>query len=388
VGSVAPRVPAIVLFTNSPYMGGMEEHILLLGRGLARRGYTVAAICPPRQTIHALRAGLAAVGVDVHCAPERGSAPADIMRRLRALVAILRRYPRCVLHLHLTGHAGGELVMLAGRLAGVGAVVRTEHLPPVPPIATRERLTVRLRDRWLARIICVSDQTRRHHLEQLGRDARKCTVVPNCVDLARFSPKVSAARVYREFGLDAVTPIVGTISRLGEHRKGISYFLEMAAAVAAAQPAARFLIVGDGPLRPALERQARALGLADRVLFTGWRTDVPELLAAMRIFVMPSLNEGGPYTVLEAMAMAKPVVATPVGLVPDVIDDGVSGVLVPVADSAALTRAVLSLLEDPDRARQMAERGRDVVAARFSLDAMITGVAEVYRQVACAGIRR
>jgi glycosyltransferase involved in cell wall biosynthesis len=152
--------------------------------------------------------------------------------------------------------------------------------------------------------------------------------------------------------------------------------------VAQAHPTARFLIVGDGPLRPALEREAEELGIGDQVVFTGERQDIPRLLAAMRVFVMPSLWEGGPYTVLEAMAMAKPVVATPVGLVPDAVEDHSTGLLAPIADSAALARGVLELLGDELLAARLAQRGRERVVARFSLEAMIDGVVEVYREVA------
>jgi glycosyltransferase involved in cell wall biosynthesis len=363
-------------------MGGMEQHILLLGQGLVQRGFQVAAICSRRDEIEPLRQGLVAAGVQVHALAERQGSPLSAIGRLRALVATLRRYPRCIFHLHCTGPAAGELVMLSGHLAGARAVLRTEHLPPVPPCTTRERVLVQLRDHALARVICVSEQTRREHLERLGRKPEKCVVVPNCVDLERFSPRVRADAVYAEFGLDPAAPIVGTVSRLGEHRKGMSYFLQMAAIVAEAYPAARFLIVGDGSLRPALEQEAAALGIARNVIFTGERQDVPRLIAAMQVFVMPSLWEGGPYTVIEAMAMAKPVVATPVGLVPDAVEDHVTGLLAPIADSGALARGVLELLGNQDLAYRLAQSGRERVTAHFSLDAMVDGVVHVYRDVA------
>jgi glycosyltransferase involved in cell wall biosynthesis len=250
------------------------------------------------------------------------------------------------------------------------------------PITALDRARVQIRDRALAKIICVSEQTRQLHLERLGRDAGRCTVVPNCVDLDRFSPTSREYGVHAEFGFEPTAPIVGTVSRLGEHRKGIHHFLDMAADVAADNPQARFLVVGDGELRPDLEAQARRLGIQSSVVFTGERRDIPRLLAAMRIFVMPSLYEGGPYTVLEAMAMTKPVVATPVGLVPDVVDHRETGLLVPVANSAALTDAVLELLSDAELAQRLATRGREAVIERFSLDAMIAGVTAVYREVA------
>jgi glycosyltransferase involved in cell wall biosynthesis len=318
----------------------------------------------------------------VHALAERTASKLGGLQRFQALRRTLQQYPGCILHLHLTGHHGGDLVQLAGRLAGVRAIVRTEHLPPVLPITALDRARVKVRDQALAKIICVSEQTRQLHLERLGRDASRCTVVPNCVDLERFSAKLSGFGVHDEFGIAPTAPIIGTVSRLGEHRKGIHHFLDMAAVVVEAYPAARFLVVGDGPLRPELELQADALGIRSKVVFSGERRDIPRLLAAMRVFVMPSLYEGGPYTVLEAMAMAKPVVATPVGLVPDVVDHRASGLMVPIDDSAGLAEAVLELLTDAELARRLAERGRQAVLDRFSLSAMIDGVTAVYREVA------
>jgi len=360
----------------------MEEHILLLGRGLVHQGYSVAAICSTREEIHPLRDSLATEGIRVHGLDERAGSRLGGLQRLQALRRTLRQYPGCILHLHLTGHHGGDLIQLAGRLAGVRAMVRTEHLPPVLPITALDRARVRLRDLALAKIICVSEQTRQLHLERLGRDAGRCTVVPNCVDLERFSPTLREYGVHAEFGFEPTAPIIGTVSRLGEHRKGIHHFLDMAADVAALNPTVRFLVVGDGELRSDLEQQARRLGIQSSVVFTGERRDIPRLLAAMRIFVMPSLYEGGPYTILEAMAMEKPVVATPVGLVSDVVDHRTTGLLVPIADSAALTEAVVELLSDAELPRGLAEQGRQAVVERFSLDAMIAGVTAVYREVA------
>src|SRR5262249_19207856 len=161
--------------------------------------------------------------------------------------------------------------------------------------------------------------TRQAHLDELGRDPRKCVVVHNGIDLQRFSPSIPAEGVRAELypGLDASTPLVGTVSRLGEERKGVNHFIDMAAQVARSHPAARFLVVGDGSLRGQLEQQAASLGIADRVVFTGERKDVARLLAAMDIFAIPSLYEACQYSLLEAMAMGKAVVATPAGVAPD-----------------------------------------------------------------------
>jgi glycosyltransferase involved in cell wall biosynthesis len=359
----------------------MEEHVLQLGRGLVRRGYPVSALCSGIQALKPLREALTDAGVNVHRPVERHGSSFGPVARLRDLVRTLRCYPGCIVHLHYSGHDGGELMTLAARLAGVRAIVRTDHNPPDPPIKARERFSVRVRDRFLDRILFVSDQVRQAHLRLLGRDARKCRVVYNGVDSEQFSPRISANGVHAHLGLDPSTPIVGTVSRLAERFKGNHYFLEMAAEVARTCPAARFLVVGDGPLRGELELQARTLGIAEKVVFAGRVAELPPFLAAMRVFVMPSVREGGPITVLEAMAMGRPVVSTPVGMVPEAIQDHVSGLLVPKANVSAISSAVLELLTDPALAQRLAERGRQLVAARFSLDAMIDGITAVYGEV-------
>jgi len=372
----------VVLFTNSTVMGGMEEHVLQLGRGLVARGFPVAVICSWHEAIRPLREALAAAGVDVFALTHRRASPLGMLPRVVTLARILRRYPGSVLHLHFTGHTGGDLLTVAARLAGVRAIMRSVHLPPVQAVTERDRRAVRFRDRQLARIICVSDQTRSEHLRILGRDAEKCVVVHNGVDLQRFTPSVAPVDVRAEFGFDPDAMIIGTVSRLGEVRKGIDHFLNAAAAVARHHPSARFLIVGEGPMRPELERQADALGIASKVVFTGHRTDVPALLAAMTIFASPSLWEACQYNLLEAMAMARPVVSTPTGVAPEVVIAGSTGTLVPIGDSRALAEALLDMLANPERSRAIGKRGREVIEARFSVDAMLDGIIGVYREIA------
>ena len=294
----------------------------------------------------------------------------------------LRRYPGCVLHMHFTGYRGGDLVVMAARLAGASRIIRSVHLPPVPPVPRIDRVGITWRDRLLSRVICVSGPTRQAHLDELGRDPRKCVVVHNGIDLDRFSPSIAGDGVRAEFGLPESTPLVGTVSRLGEERKGVRYFVEAAAQIAAAHPDARYLIVGDGHLRPALEARAESLGIAERIIFTGERKDVARLLAAMDIFVIPSLYEACQYSLLEAMAMGKPVVATPAGVAPDVVMNHETGLLVPLADSAAIARAVTELLEDRALAAHVGGRARELMAGDFSVGAMLDNIARVYAEAA------
>jgi len=372
----------VVLFTNSMIMGGMEEHVLQLGRGFVERGVPVAVICSPYEEIRPLREHLAASGVDVYPLPDRGRGPLGALRRFQALLQTLRRYKGCILHMHFTGYRGGDLVVLAARLAGASKIVRSVHLPPVPPISRIDKTSITWRDRLLSRVICVSGPTRQAHLDDLGRDPQKCVVVHNGIDLQRFSPSIAGDGVRAEFGLAEGTPLAGTVSRLGEERKGVKYFVEASAAVAKAHPEARFLVVGDGHLRPQLEAQAVSLGIADRMIFTGERKDIARLLAAMDVFVIPSLYEACQYSLLEAMAMGKPVVATPAGVAPDVVLDHETGLLVPLADGAAIASAVNELLDDADLAARLGERARDLMAQQFSVEAMLDNIARVYDEAA------
>jgi glycosyltransferase involved in cell wall biosynthesis len=363
-------------------MGGMEAHVMQLAQGLVRRGYEVATICSPQPAIAPMRDALAGAGIPVHSLALRRRSATGAVDRFRSLVNTLRRYPGAIVHLHFTGFGGGDLVTLAARLAGSRAVVRSVHLPPVPPVTSRDRLSVRVRDRLLDKVIYVSEQTRREHLSLLGRDERRGTVVNNGVDVQRFSPDVPGDGVHAEFGIDQAAPIVGTVSRLGEERKGIRHFVEMASIVSRAHPTCQFLIVGEGSLRPALEQQTATLGIADRVVFAGERQDIPRLLGAMRVFVMPSLYEACQYNLMEAMAMGLPVVSTPAGVAPDAILPGDTGILVPAGDGDALATGVLEVLEDPHLAQRLGRRAREMAVARFSLDAMVDGIASVYREVA------
>lgn len=380
--SAALSVP-VVIFTNSWMMGGMEVHIDALARGLVARGVRVAMICPTDEAVEPLRDGLAACGVDVHAVPGGARGPLGLRRRLRAVRGIVRHYPDCVVHLHLTGSDGGTLPVAAARLAGAAAVVRTEHLPPDARPSLRRRLLTRARDRALDRIICVSRANLNAYLAELGRDRRKCVSIPNGVDLTRFDlAEATGARIRDVIGAPEGSVVVGMVGRLAERRKGAEEFIAMAQALAAAHDEYHFIIVGEGPRRAGLESQSAGL-----VGFPGAppHAEVADWYAAMDIVVSPSLAEGGPVTVLEAMAMARPVVATHVGMVPEVIADGVNGRIVAPGDVAALARTVDDLRADPPAAREMGRRARETIEDGYSSDVMVERVAALYAELIPAG---
>jgi len=179
-----------------------------------------------------------------------------------------------------------------------------------------------------------------------------------------------AAAVRSELGIGPTDPVLAIVAAL-RPEKNHELFLEVARRVTAPFTKAQFLIVGDGPRRAPLEQLARELGIADHVHFLGTRADVPRLLSTSDVFALTSHNEANPVSILEAMSVGKPVVATNVGSIREVVTDGRTGYLVRPGDADALTSRVLELLEDPLRCQAMGAAAREAVVAGWSVDAMV-----------------
>ena len=264
-----------------------------------------------------------------------------------------------------------------GRLAGVPLVLASKRS------LTGRDLRARLAWRFIARradTVLVNAEALRAEGERQGMRARWATI-PSGIDVDRFRVVPPACDAKAALGLDPRRPVVGTIGRL-ERRKGHDHFLIAAHAMVALANGLRpqILIVGDGPLRPALTRQAAALGLAESVRFTGEIADVRVPLAAMDVFVLPSRAEGMSNALLEAMAARRPVVATAVGGTGEVLDAEHDGVLVPPGDATAMAREVLALLTDAPRAAHLGAAAHHHVENAFSARAMVTRLEALYRE--------
>ena len=215
-----------------------------------------------------------------------------------------------------------------------------------------------------------------------GYDASKISVIRNGVDLARFDNLPPDIELRRELGLADETPLVGVVSRL-TRLKGLEHFLEAAALVRARIPTARFLVVGetspmDRDYLRELQECAVRCGVAGHVIFTGIRSDVPAVLASLTVSVMPSLNEALSNVVLESMAAGAPTVATCVGGTPEAVVDGVTGILVPPADSAALADAIVHLLSNRELAAHLGCAARARIADHFSVRRMVRATEDLY----------
>jgi glycosyltransferase involved in cell wall biosynthesis len=214
-------------------------------------------------------------------------------------------------------------------------------------------------------------------LKAEGRDIVPISLIRNGVDLQRYAVLEACCTLPDEYGMERGSQIVGVVARL-EPEKGHPTLLEAWPLVLRMVPDAYLLVVGEGSRRDALEAQARELRIAHRIVFTGRRDDVPAVTAALDVAVLPSYREAQGLSVLEAMALSRPVVASNVGGIPEMIEDGVTGLLVPPHDSEALAAAIIRLLTDHPFADMLGRAGHDLVHDRFCIEAMIEATAAIY----------
>ena len=231
------------------------------------------------------------------------------------------------------------------------------------------------------KMIAVSDDIKSFLAAAVGVSARHIATIPNGIHIERYAATDAAKTKFRtELGLSRHQPVVGAIGRL-EPVKGHTHLLTAAQRVCARYPETVFVLAGQGPLRDPLEQQANALGIARNMRFLGYRDDVATVLAGLDVFVLPSLSEGLPLSLLEAMAASKPIVASNVGGIPEVIRDGENGLLAAPATPTELADRILMLLADPSRAHFLAENARALVSARFGMTAMVGAYEDLYRQL-------
>ncbi len=312
---------------------------------------------------------------------------------LRALFGLCREMVRMrpdVVHTHTA--KAGTLGRVAAFLTGVPVKVHTFHGHVLhgyfgPRGSALVRAVELLLARITTRVIAVSEEVkddlcRRHR----AIPAARVTVVPLGLDLTLPGRAADCRGELRaEFGIGADEPVISMIGRLVPVKEP-GTALEVAAKVLAEAPRARFLLVGGGELLKPMRARARELGLGDRVLFLGFRTDLDRILADTDLALLTSRNEGTPVALIEAAAAGVPAVATRVGGVPSVVVDGETGILVPHGDPTALARAILDLLADPDRRREMGRVARARVLVRFDANRLLQDIDDLYR--VCLAKRR
>ena len=346
--------------------GGAQESYTGLLLRLDRSAYEVRALSlSSGSAVQRLRR----LGLEVEVIDE-----ADDEAAVRELTAYLVREEIDLLHAHMyRAEVVGARAALAAGTAVVMATVHSSRVRSPEDIATLAALTP-VMDRLIVPSASIVAKVRAE-----GRGGASFSVIPNGVDLARFDLPVAACALRREFGIPGGAPLLGVVARL-EPEKGHRYLIEAMPAILRGAPETWLVIVGEGSLDAELRALAAALpGPApERIVFTGRREDVAAITGDVDIAVLPSLREAQGISILEAMARRKPVVASAVGGIPEVLTNGIDGLLVPPADPAALADACIRLACSPELRTRMGEAGRATVEARFSLDAMVRQIEEVY----------
>jgi glycosyltransferase involved in cell wall biosynthesis len=353
--------------------GGAQEHVYSLVTRMDRAAYDVRIVSLSHgSSVRRLQKA----GFDVTVIDEP-----DDRAAVTALAETLAEFEPEVVHNHMyrAEVVGTRAALLLGEKGCKRpAVISTVHSSRVR--CSEDRETLRQLTPLMDRLVVVSKAIERKIREE-GRFGAPVSLIYNGVDLQRYNHQQPCCTFHDEYGIPDGAPIVGVVARL-ESEKGHRTLIDAWPDVLAAVPNAWLLVIGEGSERNALEAEAASLGVSDRVIFTGRREDVPALTAAMDIAVLPSYREAQGLSVLEAMALSRPVVASNVGGIPEMIEDGVTGLLVPPNDCPALSAALVRLLTNHPLADMLARRGHDLVHDRFCIELMVHSIEALYDEAA------
>jgi sugar transferase (PEP-CTERM/EpsH1 system associated) len=350
-------------------IGGLEMMVVNFLQRLDRSRFSPVVCC--FDTLGDLTAQVADRGIPVHLVQRR---PGVDLGYIFTLAAFIRRTRPQILHLHNpTAFFYGTL---AGKLARVPCIVYTEHGRDFSS-GWKTRLANRVLGKLVDRVVAVADYGKRYLAEEEGIAAAKITTIHNGIDAARFAQDYDVDAIRSELGLTPDQPVIGIVARL-DPIKNHALLIRAMARLAKQRADAVLLIIGDGPLRQELHSLRDELELAGQIRFLGARSDVPELLSALDLFVLCSKSEGLSLTLAEASAAARPIVATDVGGNSEVVEDGVSGVVIPSDDIEALVAALLKIVSDPELGRKMGRAGRERFERQFTLEGMVAAYQELY----------
>lgn len=336
--------------------GGQEHRILLECREMAGRGHRVRIACRPEAELFAKARE---AGIPVTPVPIRSSAD---LSAIRALFRLFRRERVQVVNTH--SGRDSWVASIAAKIAGVPLLIRTRHIS-VPV----RRGVVNMIYRWPDGYVTTAGMIREHLIDQ-GIHADRVVSIPTGVDPEKFSPTVDGSRIREEFCIAPDTFLVAMVGVLRSWKRH-DVFLAAVRLLRDRGIPVRALVVGEGPRRDVIAAEIVEQGIPDVALLTGFRMDIPEILAASDAVVLPSDRfEGVPQVILQALATGRPVVASPVGGIPEVVLDGKTGFLCPPGDAYAYADAMARLAGDPDLRERMGMDGRDLVLSRHTVAVM------------------
>lgn len=356
---------------DSLHLGGAQEVVLNLATCGNRQRFSHEVATMHGRGVYWDR--MAALGISLHSLSPNKFFPWYAV----SLPALLLRGRFDILHCHLV--ASNIIAKPIGRLCRVPAVLNHDHTNDDYRANDRARLALdTLSNRLASHIIAVSDSCRRFLVERERVPAEKITIVQNAIDLRRFSAACGTrSEARKSMGLPENVPVVAGVGRLNP-QKNFSLFIRVAAEVLKRCPQAVFVLAGDGPEDGLLRKLARESGVGERLHFCGYVPDTRQVYLAADVLLMPSLFEGLPMSLLEAMAMRVPVVASALDGIAEVVENGRDGFLVPSGDAKCFCERVCQLIENPSLARELGAAASEKIARRFSSERMCCEVERVY----------
>lgn len=353
--------------TSGP--GGAENILISLVKNLDRSRYR-SFVCLLRDGW--LKTQLESLGIETIVVPQYGAL--DILWLFR-IYRLLKHRSIHVMHAH--EFAMNVYGSFLSSVTGI-PIVATVHGKDYFWVKWRRRLAYRFVARQSV-MVSVSEDLKQFVTQRAAINPDRVRIVHNGIDLYRYAESDRPNTVRKELKINDNQPVIGTVGNLYSV-KGHTYLLRACAVVARVFPDFVLLVAGRGDQLGALEEEARSLGILGNIRFLGFRDDVPCLLQAMDVFVLPSVSEGLPLSILEAMALGKPVVASNVGGIPEVVKDGITGYLVPPKDPEPLAEKILLLLHHPQVAVYLGQSGRKRVHEAFSLEEMIQKYQRLYER--------
>lgn len=368
-----------IMHVIRPAAGGMKNHLLALIEQSDRGKFEHMVACPENMVD-----SFACRGVRTFCIPINGelSLSADLAI-IGKLVMLLKKQRVDIVHAH--SFKAGLVGRLAAKVAGTQAVVLTVH----NSICNEQwsywkRLIFNVCESVLFactdRIITVSESLRQEIFYRLKTSSEKIITIYNGIIVEDFDLTPDRNYLQKTTGIPVEKVIVGTVSRLAV-QKGVGNIIKAAAELSLKDKQISYLVVGDGPLRAELEREAEELKVSEQFFFSGERHDINRILPCLDVFVLASLTEGFPLTILEAMASRCPVVATKVGGIPEIINNGINGLLVNPGDISALAKAIKTMILEPKRSKDMGDVGRQQVIKEYTVEKMIVSTERIYLEL-------
>lgn len=363
-----------------PSDGGIKEHIKSLLKYLNSSKFKICVVCD-NNTIRNIKQyfkdkpNITFIPIVFN---EKNSFLSNL-QSIYSLIKLLRNTPFDIIHCH--GLKAAIIGGIAARTVRHENIIYTAHsnisFKTFQIANTILYKTAEKTASHISRQIIAVSEGMKSEMIMRNIPAERITVIPNGIDANKFKIETDKKRIKVQLGIPEETNVVGTVARLAP-QKNLETFLKGASILLSTMPELMFIIVGDGPLKKQLQDRATELGIKNKVIFTGYRSDIPEILHIMDVFALSSWTEGLPITVLEAMAAEKPVVATRVGGTPEIIKDGLTGLLVEPYDAEGLAEGLVRILSNHLLADALGTAARKSVVENYTIEKMVKSTEKVY----------